>query len=58
MDIKRRIEALLFAANRALSIKDIAELLEIESASEESEIINAITQLKDCLLYTSPSPRD
>ena len=47
MDIKRRIEALLFAANRALSIKDIAELLEIESASEESEIINAITQLKE-----------
>ena len=47
MDIKRRIEALLFAANRALSIKDIAELLEIESANEESEIINAITQLKE-----------
>ena len=91
MDIKKRTEALLLAANRALSVKDIVELLEIESAEEESEVLSAVVSLKedyeskpydlvevssgyriqlnqdyskdiaklwDCLLYTSPSPRD
>ena len=43
MDIKQRTEALLLAANRALTIKDIVELLEVESAEDESKVINAIT---------------
>ena len=46
MDIKKRTEALLLAANRALSVKDIAELLEIESAKEESEVLSAVVSLK------------
>ena len=61
MDIKQRTEALLLAANRALTIKDIGELLEAESSEDESQVINAVTSLKEeynCLLYTSPSPRD
>ena len=47
MDIKQRTEALLLAANRALTIKDIVELLEVESAEDESKVINAITALKE-----------
>ena len=61
MDIKKRTEALLLAANRALSVKDIVELLETQSAEEESEVLSAVVSLKEdyaCLLYTSPSPRD
>ena len=47
MDIKQRTEALLLAANRALTIKDISELLEVESAEDESRVINAVASLKD-----------
>ncbi|RPG44027.1 MAG: SMC-Scp complex subunit ScpB [Gammaproteobacteria bacterium TMED112] len=47
MDIKKRTEALLLAANRALSVKDIVELLEIQSAREESEILSAVVSLKE-----------
>ena len=47
MDIKKRTEALLLAANRALSVKDIVELLEIESAKEESEVLSAVVSLKE-----------
>ena len=47
MDIKKRTEALLLAANRALSVKDIVELLEIESAEEESEVLSAVVSLKE-----------
>ena len=47
MDIKKRTEALLLAANRALSLKDIVELLEIESAEEESEVLSAVVSLKE-----------
>ena len=47
MDIKQRTEALLLAANRALTIKDIGELLEAESSEDESQVINAITSLKE-----------
>ena len=46
MDIKKRTEALLLAANRALSVKDIVELLEIKSAEEESEVLSAVVSLK------------
>ena len=46
MDIKKRTEALLLAANRALSVKDIVELLEIESAKEESEVLSAVVSLQ------------
>ena len=46
MDIKKRTEALLLAANRALSVKDIVELLEIESAEEESEVLSAVVSLR------------
>ena len=47
MDIKKRTEALLLAANRALSVKDIVELLEIQSAREESEVLSAVVSLKE-----------
>jgi segregation and condensation protein B len=47
MDIKQRTEALLLAANRALTIKDIGELLEVESSEDESQVINAVTSLKE-----------
>ena len=47
MNIKQRTEALLLASNRALTIKDIVELLEIESAEEESKVLHAVTALKD-----------
>ena len=47
MDIKKRTEALLLAANRALSVKDIVELLEIKSAEEESEVLSAVVSLKE-----------
>ena len=47
MDIKKRTEALLLAANRALSVNDIVELLEIESAKEESEVLSAVVSLKE-----------
>lgn len=47
MDIKKRTEALLLAANRALSVKDIIELLEIQSAKEESEVLSAVVSLKE-----------
>ena len=47
MDIKKRTEALLLAANRALSVKDIVELLEIQSAKEESEVLSAVVSLKE-----------
>ena len=47
MDIKQRTEALLLAANRALTIKDISELLEVESAEDDSRVINAVASLKD-----------
>ena len=46
MDIKSRIEALLLAANRPLSIIDFKEMLEISSEEEESEILNAIFNLQ------------
>ena len=46
MDIKKRTEALLLAANRALSVKDIVELLEIETAKEESEVLSAVVSLQ------------
>ena len=46
MDIKKRTEALLLAANRALSVKDIVELLEIQSAREESEVLSAVISLQ------------
>ena len=46
MDIKKRTEALLLAANRALSVKDIVELLETQSAEEESEVLSAVVSLK------------
>ena len=46
MDIKKRTEALLLAANRSLSVKDIVELLEIQSAREESEVLNAVISLQ------------
>ena len=47
MDIKKRTEALLLAANRALSVKDIVELLETQSAEEESEVLSAVVSLKE-----------
>ena len=47
MDIKKRTEALLLAANRALSVKDITELLETQSAEEESEVLSAVVSLKE-----------
>ena len=47
MDIKKRTEALLLAANRALSVKDIVELLETQSAKEESEVLSAVVSLKE-----------
>ena len=37
----------MLAANRALSVKDIVELLEIESAKEESEVLSAVVSLKE-----------
>ena len=46
MDVKSRIEALLLAANRPLSIIDFKEMLEISSEEEESEILNAIFNLQ------------
>ena len=47
MDIRKRTEALLLAANRALSVKDIVDLLEIQSAKEESEVLSAVVSLKE-----------
>ena len=47
MNIKQRTEALLLAANRALTVKDISELLEVESAEDESKVLNAITSLRE-----------
>ena len=47
MQIKDRIEALLLASNRSLTLEDIHELLNIESKEDESEVINSIQQLRD-----------
>jgi chromosome segregation and condensation protein ScpB len=47
MDIKQRTEALLLAANRALTIKDIGELLEVQSAEDEAKVLHAVTVLKE-----------
>ena len=47
MQIKNRIEALLLASNRSLTLEDIHELLNIESKEDESEVINSIQQLRD-----------
>ena len=47
MKIKDRIEALLLASNRSLTLEDIHELLNIESKEDESEVINSIQQLRD-----------
>ena len=55
MDIKSRIEALLLAANRPLSIIDFKEMLEISSEEEESEILNAIFNLSMILSLESSS---
>ena len=55
MDIKKRTEALLLAANRALSVKDIVELLETQSAEEESEVLSAVVSLS--LIHISEPTR-
>ena len=47
MELKNRIEAILLAANRALTLKDICELLEIDNSEHESEVMNSIYKLKD-----------
>ena len=47
MKIKDRIEALFLASNRALTLEDIHELLNINSKEEESEAINSIQQIQD-----------
>ena len=40
MELKNRIEAILLAANRALTLKDICELLEIDSSEHELSLIH------------------
>ena len=49
----RIVEALLFASNEPLSEELISQQLK-----EELSIIKTLIENLNCLLYTSPSPRD
>ena len=49
LELQRPIEALLFVAGEALSIPQLAKLLD----AEESEVATALQHIEACLLYTS-----
>ena len=47
MNIKNRVEALLLASNRPLSLKDLVELMEIDSKENESLLLTSIYKLQE-----------
>lgn len=45
-NLKDRVEAILFSANRPLSLNDLIDLFEVEDEEKKSKIISALFQVK------------
>ena len=56
------LAAKIFEIRAETSLEEIADKLRdyrvVEEVAEEDQPMELITEVKDCLLYTSPSPRD
>ena len=56
--MKAAVEAILFAMGGSVKVEKIAAALEMKVESTEELLADMMEQYKNCLLYTSPSPRD